>query len=381
MTGVPDPVGSRAVLIGGAGYRDLTGLPAVEANIEDLAAELHDATVWGLPERNLTLVRNPSHPEDLLDPVHQAGEEATDTLLVYFAGHGMRDADSADLFLALYGSRENVGYTAVGYQHLRSALRASRASRKVVILDCCFSGRAARTLAGGDEEGLAAQTAVEGAYVLTASPADRVALAPDGERHTAFTGELLKVLREGIPDGPELIDLDTLFRTLEVRLRGKNRPLPRQVQENGVGRLKIVRNRARAEHGVPAGPVLRGDLQSAMVGTGLALARTLRSAGRTRDALPVLRLALRERFGAGDGDLLAVQLELADMLAETGQLGEAIGVLEEAFVRVHRFHRPEAVLVCRWLAGLLQESGNHIHACEVLEHALDLIQDDKRARP
>ncbi|MFE9634998.1 hypothetical protein [Streptomyces sp. NPDC006463] len=118
-----------------------------------------------------------------------------------------------------------------------------------------------------------------------------------------------------------------------------------------------------------------------MVGTGLARVRTQRSAGRTRDALPVLRLALRERSGAGEGDLLAVQRELAGMLAETGQLGEAIAVLEEAFVRVHRFRRPDAVLVCRRLAGLLQESGNHIHSCEVPEHGLDLIQDEKRVRP
>lgn len=379
MTGVPDPAGSRAVLIGSAGYRDLPGLPAVEANIEDLAAELADATVLGTARAAPDARAQPSYPSDLLDPVHQAGEEATDTLLVYFAGHGMRDADSADLFLALYGSRENVGYTAVAYQHLREAVRASRAARKVVVLDCCFSGRAARILTAGD--GVAAETAVEGAYLLSASPGDRVALAPDGERHTAFSGELIKVLREGIPDGPEVIDLDTLFRTLEFRLRSKNRPLPQHAQENGVGRLKIVRNRARAPRGVPAGPVLRGDLQTAMVGTGLALARTLRSAGRTRDALPVLRLALRERSGAGEGDLLAVQFELADMLAETGQLGEAIAVLEEAFVRVHRFYRPEAVLVCRRLAGLLQESGNHLHACEVLDHALDLIQDDTRNRP
>ncbi|MEV8536107.1 caspase family protein [Streptomyces sp. NPDC051211] len=378
MTGVPDPAASRVVLIGSAGYHHLPALPAVGANVEDLAAELSDPTVWGLPEQHLTLVADPVHAADLLDPVRRAGEEATDTLLVYFAGHGMRDADSADLYLALHGSRENLGYTAAAYQHLRSALRGSRAARKVVVLDCCFSGRAARALAAGDPDGLAAQAAVEGAYVLTASPGNRVALAPDGERHTAFTGELLTVLREGIPDGPELIDLDTLFRTLETRLRGKNRPLPRSAQENGIGKLQLVRNRARAARGAPAGPVRRGDLQSALVGAGLALARTLRAAGRTRDALPVLRLALSERSASGAGDLLAVQLELSDMLAETGQLGEAIGVLEEAFVQVHRFYRPEAVQVCRRLAGLLQESGNHIHACEVLEHAMDLIQDGSR---
>ncbi|WP_073920304.1 caspase family protein [Streptomyces sp. CB00455] len=378
MTGLPDPAASRAVLIGSSGYRHLAALPAVEANVKDLAAELCDATVWGLPEQHCTLVLDPRHPAELLDPVNRAGEEATDTLLVYYAGHGMRDAATADLYLALQGSREHVGYTAVAYQHLRAALRDSGARRKVVVLDCCFSGRAARTLAG-EEDALAAQAAVEGAYVLTASPHDRVALAPDGERHTAFTGEMLTILRDGISDGPELIDLDTLCRTMAARLRGKNRPLPQHAQEMGMGRLRLVRNRARAARGTPAGPVLAADVRSAMVVAGLGLARTLRTAGRTRDALPVLRLALQERPPDGEGDLLAVQLELADMLAETGRPREAIEVLEQAFQQVHRFYGPEAVLVCRRLAALLQESGNHIQACEVLEHALDLLQDGSRA--
>ncbi|MFG2877253.1 caspase family protein [Streptomyces sp. NPDC048337] len=378
MAGLPDPAASRAVLIGSAGYRHLAGLPAVESNVKDLAAELCDATIWGLPEQHCTLVLDPQHPAELLDPVNRAGEEATDTLLVYYAGHGMRDAATADLYLALQGSREHVGYTAVAYQHLRSALRESQARRKVVILDCCFSGRAASTLAGG-EDALATQAAVEGAYVLTASPRDRVALAPDGERHTAFTGELLTILREGIREGPELIDLDTLCRTMENRLRGKNRPLPQHAQEMGMGRLRLVRNRARAVRGTPAGPVLHADVRSAMVVAGLGLARTLRSAGRTRDALPVLRLALQERAPDGEGDLLAVQLELSDMLEETGQTREAMEVLEQAFQQVHRFYGPEAVQVCRRLAALLQESGNHIQACEVLEHALDLLQDGSRA--
>ncbi|MEU3064405.1 caspase, EACC1-associated type [Streptomyces subrutilus] len=378
MTGLPDPAASRAVLVGSSAYRHLPALPAVEANVKDLGAELCDATVWGLPEQHCTLVRDPQHPAELIDPVLRAGEEATDTLIVYYAGHGMRDTDSTDLYLALHGSRENTGYTAVAYQHVRSALRASRARRKIVLLDCCFSGRAARTLAGEQHE-LAAQVAVDGAYVLTASPRDRVALAPDGERHTAFTGELLTILRDGIHDGPELLDLDILHRTLAARLRVKNRPQPQCSQENGIGRLRLVRNRARAVRGAPAGPVLAADVRTAMVSAGLGLARTLRAAGRTRDALPVLRLALRERLPDGEGNLLAAQLELADMLEETGQTREAIEVLEQAFQQVHRFYGAEAVRVCRRLAALLQESGNHLQACEVLEHALDLLQDGSRA--
>ncbi|CAM5237034.1 caspase family protein [Streptomyces aurantiogriseus] len=372
MTALPDPARSRAVLIGTASYRHLPQLPAVEAGVVDLAAELCDATVWGLPVQHCTVVTDPLSAQALLDPVHQASEEATDTLLVYFAGHGMRDAESADLYLALGDSREHLGYTAVAYQHLRTALRSARARRKVVVLDCCFSGRAARALGGGDI--LAAEAAVDGAYVLTASPRDRIALAPDGERYTAFTGELLGVLRHGVDDAPELIDLDTLYRVLLERLRAKNRPLPQHSQENGVGRLPLARNKARAGHRVP-GPVLPADVRAAMVSTGLAVARLLRAKGNIRDALPVLRLALQEQQTAGaEGDLLAVQLELSELLAETGQIKEAIEVLELAFQQVHKVYGPEAVLVCRRLADLLQESGNHLQACEVLKHALDISE-------
>ncbi|WP_225826429.1 caspase, EACC1-associated type [Streptomyces naphthomycinicus] len=373
MAALPDPACSRAVLIGTASYRHLPQLPAVEANVVDLAAELCDATVWGLPVQHCTVVTDPLSPQAILDPVYQAGDAATDTLIVYFAGHGMRDTESADLYLALGDTREHLGYTAVAYQHLRAALRASRARRKIVVLDCCFSGRAARALAG-DGDVLAAQAAVDGAYVLTASPRDRLALAPDGERYTAFTGELLDVLRQGVQDGPELIDLDTLYRVLDERLRAKNRPLPQRSQENGVGRLPLARNKAHAGRHTPAGPVLAADVQAAAVATGLALARLLRADGNARDALAVLRLALQEQIGGARGDLLAVQLELSELLAETGQVKEAIEVLELAFQQVHKVYGPEAVLVCRRLADLLQESGNHLQACEVLKHALDIAE-------
>lgn len=373
MAALPDPARSRAVLIGTASYRHLPQLAAVEAGVVDLAAELCDASVWGLPVQHCLVVTDPLSPQTILDPVYQAGDEATDTLLVYFAGHGMRDTESADLYLALGGSREHLGYTAVSYQHLRTALRASRARRKIVVLDCCFSGRAARALSG-DGDLLAAQAAVEGAYVLTASPRDRLALSPDGERYTAFTGELLNVLRQGVQDGPELIDLDTLYRVLEERLRAKNRPLPQRSQENGVGRLPLARNKARAGRHTPAGPVLAADLRAAMVATGLALARLLRGDGNVRDALVVLRLALQEQASGAHGDLLALQLELSDLLTETGQVREAIEVLELAFQQVHKVYGPEAVVVCRRLSDLLQESGNHLQACEVLKHALDIAE-------
>ncbi|MDT0342431.1 caspase, EACC1-associated type [Streptomyces litchfieldiae] len=377
MDRLPDPAASRAVLIGTSSYRHLEQLPAVSANVRDLADALRDAMLWGLPEQHCTVISDPDDASGMLDAVHRAAQEASDTLLVYYSGHGLRDPDTADLYLALTGSRENVGYTAVAYEHVRAAVRSARARRCVVVLDCCFSGRAAR-VQGGD---VAAQAAVDGAYVLASAPRDRVALAPEGELHTAFTGELLHLMRLGITDGPELIDLETIYRVLDERLRAKNRPQPQRSLENDIGRLPLIRNRARAGGHAPAGPVLDAEVRSAMVVAGLGLARLLRSAGRNRDAVPVLRLAAEEQTpGAEGNDTFAVQLELAEALAEAGRLREAIAVLEQAFHRTREMYGPEAVLVCRRLADLLQESGNHIQACEVLKHALDLTQRETTGR-
>jgi tetratricopeptide (TPR) repeat protein len=371
---LPDPATSRAVIIGSSAYRYLDQLPAVEANLRDLAGALRDPLLWGLPEQHCTIVANPADASAMLDPVRQAGGEATDTLIVYFAGHGLRDADSADLYLALGSSRENVGYSAVAYDHIRAEVRAAGAARKIVVLDCCFSGRAARTLGGS--EALAAQAAVDGAYVLTASPPSRVALSPEGETYTAFTGELLQLLRGGLADGPELIDLDTLYRVLFERLTAKNRPVPQRSQENNIGRLPLVRNKARSlDPPAAAGPVLDADVRAAMRVAGLNLSRRLRAAGRSWDAIPVLRLTLQESQAEGDGSALAAQQELSELLYETGNLGEAVDVLEQAFHHTQAVLSPEAIQVCRRLAGLLQESGNHIQACEVLNHVLDRLDN------
>ncbi|MBJ6618738.1 hypothetical protein [Streptomyces sp. DHE17-7] len=149
----------------------------------------------------------------------------------------------------------------------------------------------------------------------------------------------------------------TLHRVLEERLRAKNRPLPQRSQENGVGRLPLARNKARAgRRRGPAGPVLAADVRAALVATGLSLARLLRAEGNTRDALPVLRLALQEqRTGDGRGDLVEVQLELSELLAETGQVREAIEVLELAFQQA----APRLYDRAGWSPppGDLQESG------------------------
>lgn len=377
---LPDPATSRAVLIGGSEYRHLIPLPPVAQNLKSLSTALQDPTICGIPESNCTIVANPRFPAEFLEPVAAAAASARDTLLVYFSGHGLRDPDDPDLYMALHDSQDGRGWSAVAYHHLRSLVRASPAPRRIVILDCCFSGRAARAMGNGGQN-LAMQAMVDGAYILAASPGDRPALAPEGEIYTTFTGELLDLLRGGIPNGPELLDLETVYSTLKDRLRAKSKPEPRRACENQSGLLPIARNRACAPPQGVGGPVLDQQITSAITTTGLRLARRLRAIGRTRDALPVLRLVLGQPGVTEGGDDIPVRLELADSLTELDHSREAIEVLETAFAAVHNQVGPEVVAVCQRLAALLREVGSHAEACDVLEHALKVSFPGDRPFP
>ena len=68
MTRLPDPLRSRAVLIGVGSYQNLSSLPAVRNNLMALDAALRADRVWGLPSGNCTVVEDPQTTEDMLDP-------------------------------------------------------------------------------------------------------------------------------------------------------------------------------------------------------------------------------------------------------------------------------------------------------------------------
>jgi hypothetical protein len=243
MAGLPDPGRSRAVLIGASTYRHLEDLPAVRNNLAGFRDVLVAPALGGLPADNCTVVAEPAEPRDLYRTLRQHAAAAEDTLLVYFAGHG-RTGSRNELFLCLPDTEpDELWFTALGYERLREAVAESRATKKVVILDCCFSGRALADQAG-DEETILGQVGIEGTYLLTATAANVVAMAPPGERYTAFTGTLLGLLTKGIPGGPELLTFGQIYPRLQYTLTSRQLPRPRQQGNDTITDLALTRNLA-----------------------------------------------------------------------------------------------------------------------------------------
>ncbi|AWZ04041.1 MULTISPECIES: caspase family protein [unclassified Streptomyces] len=340
-----DPHASYAVLIGTSTYAGtgLGDIPPVANNLVQLGRLLEDPGIWGLPPGHCVRLPEPSSAGQVLDAVREAAQRATDTLLVYYAGHGLSDPDSDELLLTLPSSDPERSYSSLRYEELRREIRqASGKLNKVVILDCCYSGLAMAGAMGGsttESVALAEQTRIAGSYLLTASAATREALWLDDEPYTAFTGELIHLLEHGLPGGGQVIEVGRVYDHMLAELRAKGRPIPQQRVSN-TSRIAFARNRygigpaARPEprpaHPVPDDlrPVLRArpseiaeyaarlrDTDPASAERLLTLAAVLRPAQEVAALVWVLRAGARDEEAQGVLAAAAAERDPYDLAA------------------------------------------------------------------
>ncbi|MBB5938333.1 ABC transporter substrate-binding protein [Streptomyces zagrosensis] len=258
---MPDPAACRAVLIGTGDYAKAQGVPAVANNLTALADVLTSPGSWGLAREHCRVLAGPSAAQ-AIDAVRTAAAEATDALLVYVAGHGRCASGGGDLSFVAPDTVEagpaTGPATALAYGALRDAALAGRASHRVMLLDCCFSGLGTDQPAGPAAVADAAQFA--GGLLLAAAPSTVAAYAPAGDRYTAFTGELLRVAANGIAYGPESLRLDTVFEHAATALVARGLPRPeRRAHEHATaaGRMAFVHNATAAPGSSGATTILR----------------------------------------------------------------------------------------------------------------------------
>ncbi|PWW56851.1 TNT domain-containing protein [Actinokineospora spheciospongiae] len=236
---LPDPATSRVILIGTAAYEDpdIADLPAVSANVTDLARVLTDPDLGGLDDAACHRFVDPR--SDDVWRIAELAAQAEDVLVVYFAGHGLL-GDDGTLLLGMANTKLSYPeFTALHVDQLVRAIETSQAKTRLFVLDCCYSERALRHMGTP-----AQQLVIEGTYTLASAPANRSAVAPEGERHTAFTGELISLLRSGDPAEEELLSVAAVFRKLVPALRSKGYPTPKQSNSGTASALALVRNAA-----------------------------------------------------------------------------------------------------------------------------------------
>ena len=211
----------------------------------DLAAALTDPVYGVVPKNHCTVLENQGDIRLIGRNLRSAATQAEDLLLVYFVGHGLVDGRRHQLYLGLPDSEwADPEFNSLEYDKLRSSVLDSPAATKIIILDCCFSGRVVSEAMADPVTEMVGQMEVDGTYVLASAERDQVALILPGEDYTAFTGRLLQLLRNGVPEGPELLTIDYLNRKLKAKMKAEGLSEPQKRGTATADSLALAENRA-----------------------------------------------------------------------------------------------------------------------------------------
>lgn len=251
MTGLTGE-GVRILLIGTASHPGptLTSVPSVSRTLHSLHRSL--LTACQVPPKSIRTLLDPPDARTMAAAVAEEAQRARSVLLVYYLGHGLIGPGD-ELYLAAAGTdRLTPGlaaHQALPLSTLQQALTASRAPSVVVVLDCCFSGRARL---GASPPPAVPLPAAHGVYFMAS--AEQLALAPEEAQYTAFTGELIGLLDHGDPRGPRLLTLDATYDFLFRVLRARGGPVPRRQAGDRSGDLVLAVNAAQPPPAPAVGP-------------------------------------------------------------------------------------------------------------------------------
>jgi ABC-type phosphate transport system substrate-binding protein len=204
----------RALLIGVNEYKvGLAGLSSPIKNVEALREILEDQNGY-----RVSCLPNPSVQEmrrEIELFFLNNNLERDDLGLLFFSGHGLKD-DHGDLYFAATDTEKVVGgelrqATAIYAIDIQRWLKNSKCRRKVIILDCCFSGAFPRGLRvfGDNKIDFAGQLlgslreeeyGGRGIVILTSSSAIEHSYEREGLELSIYTHYLVEGLKTGSAD-------------------------------------------------------------------------------------------------------------------------------------------------------------------------------------
>ncbi|SNR32417.1 caspase family protein [Blastococcus mobilis] len=242
--------GRKALVVATYEYADggLRRLAAPEHDAEALAAVLEDPAVAGFDVT--MLVNQPHHVVGEAIADFYTGARRDDLTLLYFTGHGLKD-DEGRLYLAMTNTRRSaLMFTAISGAQLNDAMDASASRRKVLILDCCYSGAFPSGRRAKADEGVQTLERFQGKgrAVLTASDATQYAFEGDDLRGTGTSSVFTRYLVEAISSGAADLDedgdiaLDELYSYVYDRVTTEMPQQRPKKQEDVDGRILIARN-------------------------------------------------------------------------------------------------------------------------------------------
>ena len=234
-----DPQRALAVVMGNSRWE--AGAYEDNAACRNSAEAMHeyllDPKGLGIDEGNVLAVIDDqsAYPGQILERVHSFLSERKNALqeeqrpvrdvLFYYVGHGSF-SESKDYYLPICKTRgPDFEGTSIRVDALAKIIKAAgRSLRCHMIFDACFSAATFQAFLSSGPADVAVQKTLHafpssGIALLCSAGRSDPALAPEGLRDTVFTGELLRVLREGDRAAPDRLSFGDLAELISERLR------------------------------------------------------------------------------------------------------------------------------------------------------------------
>ncbi|WP_030206187.1 caspase family protein [Streptomyces sp. NRRL S-87] len=207
------PALSTALLLGGVNYpwSTFAPVPAAATNVERLKELFENPDVWGLGFMHLFDAKDRTRAQ-ILDAIGASYRTSKPggLYVLYFAGHGHYDRRTETLYLAPHDTGDVLtpenSMVSVADIFRTVAAEESLAERKLLVLDCCFSGGAIESVPA---EASDADTE-RGWFVMSAAAKYQTALGDSGKETTFFTGALLTAL-EGVAENRPSLSAQWVF--------------------------------------------------------------------------------------------------------------------------------------------------------------------------
>ena len=263
------------------------------------------ASIFGDRIAILDLFDSPKNPIEVIQEVTRFLKDngSSSDVLLYYCGHGdFFDGDT--YFLLLRNTEEGYEYiTGLQSSALKNAFQLYRGNKRLfIVIDSCFAGEVPRTWMSGDVQPRitrqwASEFPKQGTVLAVATAKDKVALAPEGDALTLFTGALAATMRAGINEAPKYFSFRDLFTRArdQIRARGDGvMPELHQTEQEGgdVTQLPIFAN---AAYGRFTDPVLKDQIDRAVENLKNDLYPDVRLVGLRALSMPLDRVAFELR--------------------------------------------------------------------------------------
>ncbi|MEL7037613.1 MAG: SUMF1/EgtB/PvdO family nonheme iron enzyme [Cyanobacteria bacterium J06592_8] len=211
-----------ALLIGVSEYgEDIPNLSAPPNDVAAMERILSDRNLGGFDPNWITTLINPDLAEMQIAIGNLFSQSERDDLaLLFFSGHGITDDDNHLYLGTNITAKNNFVATAVTANFVQKQLSNSYCRRKVIILDCCYSGafdNGWHTKSVGLD--LNQQLGAEGTAILTSSSSTQTSFEQENAALSLYTQYLV----EGIEKGAADIDKDGKIYVQELHNYAKKK--------------------------------------------------------------------------------------------------------------------------------------------------------------